>query len=105
VCPHQSFTKERVLGEEMNQRMVETRRQVSLSSLERVERGEQVSPHLLDKIGRALGYDDVYFTAAREPIAKETVLNDFVETYGDLEAIADGKLELLDRPSDKFVAI
>jgi hypothetical protein len=40
---------------------------VSVSTVERVERGERVSGDALDRIAQAFGYDPGYFTAPRIP--------------------------------------
>ncbi len=57
---------------------------VSVSTLERVERGERVTTESLEKIGRALGHPPGYFTAPREPLSQDEVKRDFVERYGQL---------------------
>lgn len=57
---------------------------VSLSSVERIERGEAVSGSVLDSVGIALGYENGYFTAPREPIPTDQAMKGFVETYEHL---------------------
>ncbi|MFN3859429.1 MAG: helix-turn-helix domain-containing protein [Caulobacter sp.] len=44
---------------------------VSISTVERVERGERVRHSALEKIGQALGYHAGYFTAPREQISNK----------------------------------
>jgi transcriptional regulator with XRE-family HTH domain len=60
---------------------------VSLSTLERVERGEKVSDALLDKIAQGLGYAAGHFTRPRLPKSCEDALADFTDTYGHLEIV------------------
>jgi len=60
---------------------------VSLSTVERVERGEKVSAEALDRIARALGYDTGAFTTPRLPIGPEKAAEQIVETYGHLEPV------------------
>jgi hypothetical protein len=40
---------------------------VSVSTVERIERGERVSDNALDRIAQAFGYEAGYFTAPRLP--------------------------------------
>lgn len=44
---------------------------ISLSTLERIERGERVLPEALDRIGAAFGFEPGYYTAARRPLTPE----------------------------------
>lgn len=60
---------------------------LSLSTIERAERGEAVSAEALDRIAEALGYDAGYFTAPRRPIGREKAAEKLVETYGELEPV------------------
>jgi transcriptional regulator with XRE-family HTH domain len=61
---------------------------VSLSTVERVERGDKVSEEALDRIAQALGYERGAFTMPRLPIGPETAAEQIVETYGHLEPVA-----------------
>jgi transcriptional regulator with XRE-family HTH domain len=61
---------------------------VSLSTIERVERGERVSDEALDKIAQGLGYEPGYFTAPRLPITPEKATAEMVDTFGHLEPVA-----------------
>lgn len=60
---------------------------VSISTVERVERGEKVSDQVLDRIARGLGYDAGHFTRARTPLSTESVVDSMSEIYGNLEAV------------------
>lgn len=57
---------------------------VSLSTVERVERGEQVSPDLLDRIAIGLGYDAGYFTKPRTPKSVEEAAAELDEKFGNM---------------------
>lgn len=61
---------------------------VSLSTVERVERGDKVSDEALDRIAQALGYDAGAFTTPRLPIGPDKAAEQLVETYGHLEPVA-----------------
>lgn len=61
---------------------------VSLSTVERVERGDKVSDEALDRIAQALGYDAGAFTTPRLPIGPQKAAEQMVETYGHLEPVA-----------------
>lgn len=61
---------------------------VSLSTVERVERGDKVSDEALDLIAQALGYDAGAFTTPRLPIGPQRAAEQMVETYGHLEPVA-----------------
>lgn len=61
---------------------------VSLSTVERVERGDKVSDDALDRIAQALGYEQGAFTTPRLPIGPEKAAEQMVETYGHLEPLA-----------------
>jgi len=60
---------------------------VSVSTVERVERGERVSVEALDCIAEAFGYARGYFTAPRVPLTPEETAASMVETYANLEPI------------------
>jgi transcriptional regulator with XRE-family HTH domain len=60
---------------------------VSLSTLERIERGEVVSAEKLDKVAQALGYDAGYFTSPRTPLSPEEAAAKVAETWGHLIAV------------------
>lgn len=60
---------------------------VSLSTLERVERGEKVAIESLDRIGIALGHDAGYFTSPREPLSQCDAAQQFVDTYKHTVAV------------------
>jgi transcriptional regulator with XRE-family HTH domain len=62
--------------------------QVSLSTIERVERGEKVSDECLDQIAQALGYEKGYFTAPRVRKTKEEAAADFIDTWANLEPVS-----------------
>jgi transcriptional regulator with XRE-family HTH domain len=61
---------------------------VSLSTIERVERGEKVSEEALDRIAQALGYRPGAFTTPRLPIDPQEAAHQIVESYGHLEPVA-----------------
>jgi transcriptional regulator with XRE-family HTH domain len=61
---------------------------VSVSTIERVERGEKVSDEALDRIAQGLGYEPGYFTAPRCRLGLEQAAASFVETFGEMEAVA-----------------
>ncbi len=61
---------------------------VSVSTIERVERGEKVSDEALDRIAQGLGYEPGYFTAPRCRLGPEQAAASFVETFGEMEAVA-----------------
>ncbi len=60
---------------------------VSISTVERVERGERVSEDALARIAMALGYEKGAFYEPRLPIGPEAVAEQMVETYAHLEAV------------------
>ncbi|MER9876933.1 helix-turn-helix transcriptional regulator [Mesorhizobium sp. M0195] len=60
---------------------------VSLSTVERVERGEKVSREALDRIAQALGYEAGAFTTPRLPIGADKAAEQLIETYGHLEPV------------------
>jgi hypothetical protein len=61
---------------------------VSVSTIERVERGEKVSDEALVRIAQGLGYEPGYFTAPRCRLGPEQAAASFVETFGEMEAVA-----------------
>lgn len=61
---------------------------VSLSTVERVERGEKVSEEALDRIAQALGHEPGAFTTPRLPIGPEKAAEQLIESYGNLEPVA-----------------
>src|ERR1700730_2953639 len=61
---------------------------VSVSTIQRVERGEKVSDNALDRIAQGLGYEPGRFTAPRCRLAPEQAAASFVETFGEMEAVA-----------------
>ena len=60
---------------------------VSLSTVERVERGEKVSEESLDRIALALGYDHGYLTTPRNPCSPDEVAAQ-LERMAQLEPVA-----------------
>ncbi len=54
---------------------------VSLSTVERAERGEVVSSRALEQIGNALGYERGYFTAPRRMLTHEEMRAEDEKTY------------------------
>ncbi len=60
---------------------------VSVSTVERVERGEKVSEDALDRIAIALGYEKGAFHEPRLPIGPEAVAEQMVDTYAHLEVV------------------
>jgi transcriptional regulator with XRE-family HTH domain len=61
--------------------------EVSVSTIERVERGEKVSGECLERIAQALGYGRGYFTTPRRPKSLEEAISDLYKTWGHLEAV------------------
>jgi transcriptional regulator with XRE-family HTH domain len=61
---------------------------VSVSTIERVERGEKVSDEALDRIAQGLGYEPGRFTAPRLRLDPEQAAASLVETFGEMEAVA-----------------
>jgi transcriptional regulator with XRE-family HTH domain len=61
---------------------------VSVSTVERVERGERVSADALDQIAQAFGYDPGYFTALRVPLPRDEAAASMVEQFSNLEVVA-----------------
>lgn len=50
---------------------------VSLSTIERIERGEAVQPALMEKVGAAFGYPPGYYTAPRLPLTHEEIAQQY----------------------------
>jgi transcriptional regulator with XRE-family HTH domain len=61
---------------------------VSVSTVERVERGERVGEASVDRIGIALGYESGYLTSPRRAIPFEQASAEMSDTFGHLEAVA-----------------
>jgi transcriptional regulator with XRE-family HTH domain len=61
---------------------------VSVSTIERVERGEKVSDEALDRIAQELGYEPGRFTALRYRLGTEQATARLGETFGEMEAVA-----------------
>jgi len=68
---------------------------VSLSTVERIERGEAVTADLIDRVGQVLGYDAGYLTAPRTPIDPETAIEGFVETYEHLQPVTVAPIRMI----------
>src|SRR5260370_8434023 len=66
---------------------------VSLSTIERIERGEKVSDEALDRIAQAFGYAAGYFTTPRLPLSAEETATSVVETYSNLEIVPVGPMK------------
>jgi transcriptional regulator with XRE-family HTH domain len=60
---------------------------VSLSTVERVERGERVSNECLDRIAVGLGYARGYFTEPRIPRPPQDAATEMVKRFGELEPV------------------
>ncbi|MGV2166180.1 helix-turn-helix domain-containing protein [Agrobacterium sp. 16-172Ci] len=61
---------------------------VSISTVERVERGETVSEEALDRIAVALGYEKGAFHTPRMPLGPEKAFESLVQAYGHLQEVA-----------------
>lgn len=61
--------------------------QVSVSTIERVERGERVGVEALDRIGKSFGYEAGYFTDPRLRLKPETAAEKAFDTFGHLEMV------------------
>src|SRR5260221_10635625 len=66
---------------------------VSLSTIERIERGEKVSDEAVDRIAQAFGYAAGYFTTPRLPLSAEETATSVVETYSNLEIVPVGPMK------------
>lgn len=60
---------------------------VSISSVERIERGESVSDATLERVGVALGYKPGDFTSERIPLTKEETYASIARDWGGLVAV------------------
>jgi transcriptional regulator with XRE-family HTH domain len=60
---------------------------VSISTIERIERGEKVSDEFLERVGIALGYESGYFTTPRRRKSAEEVGAELQEDWGQMEAV------------------
>jgi len=60
---------------------------VSISTVERIERGERVSDDALDRIAQAFGHEAGYFTAARLPLGADEAAASLLDTYSHLEIV------------------
>jgi hypothetical protein len=61
---------------------------VSVSTVERVERGEKVGEESLDRIALALGYETGAFHAPRIPLGPEQAAEQMADTLGNLEQVS-----------------
>jgi transcriptional regulator with XRE-family HTH domain len=61
---------------------------VSVSTVERVERGEKVSEEALDKIAQGLGYEAGYFTKPRLRKGTNEAVASLTDTFGNMEAVS-----------------
>jgi transcriptional regulator with XRE-family HTH domain len=66
---------------------------VSVSTIERVERGEKVSNEALDRIAQGLGREPGYFTAPRYRLGPEQAAASLVETFVEMEAVAVARMD------------
>jgi transcriptional regulator with XRE-family HTH domain len=60
---------------------------VSVSTVERIERGEKVSVEALDRVAQAFGYEAGYFTAPRDPLPAEQAATELADTFSRLEPV------------------
>jgi transcriptional regulator with XRE-family HTH domain len=60
---------------------------VSVSTVERVERGERVSVEALDHIAKAFGYEAGYFTVPRIRLPSEEAAATVVDRFSNLEVV------------------
>ena len=65
---------------------------VSVSTVERVERGDNVSDECLDRIAEGLGYERGYFTVPRSRLSLKEAADQLTKKYGELEAVKVGPL-------------
>jgi len=64
---------------------------VSLSTVERIERGEAVAPDLIDRVGQVLGYEPGYLTAPRTPLDPQSGPNPDPGALPRLSALRAGR--------------
>jgi transcriptional regulator with XRE-family HTH domain len=62
--------------------------QVSVTTIERAERGEKISDDCLERIGQALGYGPGYFTAPRRVKTQDEAYDVLADTWGHWEPVA-----------------
>ena len=60
---------------------------VSLSTIERLERGEKVSSEALDRVAEALGYERGYFTEPRVRVLPEEAARQIANQYGEMQPV------------------
>lgn len=65
---------------------------VSISTVERIERGEKVSDDALDLIAQALGYVSGHFTAPRCRIGAQESAKRLAKQFGEMEAVAVARM-------------
>jgi transcriptional regulator with XRE-family HTH domain len=65
---------------------------VSVSTVERIERGERVRDDALDRVVQAFGYEAGYFTTPRLPLGAAETAASLVETYSHLEIVPLGPM-------------
>jgi transcriptional regulator with XRE-family HTH domain len=68
---------------------------VSLSTIERIERGEPVSPESLDRVAIALGYKSGDFTKPRVPLTLEQCQRELQQTAKKFEKLVPVKVKPL----------
>jgi transcriptional regulator with XRE-family HTH domain len=66
---------------------------VSVSTIERIERGEKVSDEVLDKVAEGLGYEAGFFTKLRFRLGTDEAAAKLADTYGHLEPVAVAPLK------------
>jgi transcriptional regulator with XRE-family HTH domain len=66
---------------------------VSVSTIERIERGEKVSDEVLDKVAGGFGYEVGYFTKPRLRLGIDEAAAQLAATYGQLEPVAVAPLK------------
>jgi transcriptional regulator with XRE-family HTH domain len=60
---------------------------VSISTVERLERGDKISSENVERIGLALGYPSGYFTAPRMPLSPDDAIQQLHDHYGHLVSV------------------
>ena len=66
---------------------------VSVSTIERIERGEKVSDDVIDKVAEGFGYEAGYFTLPRFRLGTDEAAAKLADTYGHLEPVAVAPLK------------